>query len=289
MLIKYILLLLVTMQLYALNILERTYYVESHTVKLSSFVSNIKDDFNLFEIPKNKYTKKIKSKELLKLLSNNGYSNFIAKHKYIKFIVKSPIDTTRIKSAIAQYYEENYANIKINNIIVEPRGYITSLPQEYIVKIKAKNYLQRSGTLSIKTSKNKKIFFDYDIKATITLHVSRKKIKKDEELSVINIRQKSVLLDKFRAKPIQNIVYGSYQAKHHISIDKVITSRDVLPLHIVRRNSNIQINLYDNDMIISFSAKALQNGKVNDIIKVQKTNGKILKVRVTGRNTAEMR
>ena len=42
-------------------------------------------------------------------------------------------------------------------------------------------------------------------------------------------------------------------------------------------------------MDISFSAKALQNGKLNDIIKVQKSNGKILKVIVTGRNKAEMR
>ncbi|HEY9204128.1 MAG TPA: flagella basal body P-ring formation protein FlgA, partial [Sulfurimonas sp.] len=35
-------------------------------------------------------------------------------------------------------------------------------------------------------------------------------------------------------------------------------------------------------------AKALQDAKVNDIIKVQNSNGKILKVRVTGNNRAEL-
>jgi flagella basal body P-ring formation protein FlgA len=49
------------------------------------------------------------------------------------------------------------------------------------------------------------------------------------------------------------------------------------------------VSLYGDNMAITFSAKALQDGKVNDIIKVQKSDGKRLKVKVIGKNRAEMR
>ena len=42
-------------------------------------------------------------------------------------------------------------------------------------------------------------------------------------------------------------------------------------------------------MAINFSAKALQSGKLNDIISVRKRDGKRLKVRVVGKNRAEIR
>ncbi len=41
-------------------------------------------------------------------------------------------------------------------------------------------------------------------------------------------------------------------------------------------------------MAISFSAKALQNGVYGDIIKVQKSNDKIIKIKVIARNRGEV-
>ena len=163
------------------------------------------------------------------------------------------------------------------------------MPDNYTIKIKKNNFLRKDGVISIKTSKNKKIFFNYTIKASITIFVSRMKIRKDTELSVINVKQKRVILDKFRAIPYQEIEAGMYQAKHHISENEVITIRDISDLSLVRKKSEVSIDMDRDNIDISFSAKALQNGKLNDIIKVQKSNGKIIKVIVTGRNTAEVR
>ncbi|MCF6310628.1 MAG: flagellar basal body P-ring formation chaperone FlgA [Sulfurimonas sp.] len=289
MLAKILILTLVFINLYAGNTLSGKYYVNSRSINLSNVIQNPKNDFNIFTIEKNRYTKRVKTKNLIKLLETHGYKNYNSKSNYINFILKSPIDTSKIERSIKEYYQKQYENIEITNVSAEPRSHITALPKNYMVNIRNRNFLSRDGTVNIKTSDNKKIFFNYNITATLPVYISRKKIKKDVKLSAINTSKKSIILDKFRAKPIQSINGNFLQSKHHISKGKILTVRDVEALSVVKRNSFVTVSLNSDNMAITFSAKALQDGKVNDIIKVQKSNGKKLKVKVIGKNRAEMR
>lgn len=289
MLIKILLLTLIFLHVDAKNTLNNTYYVDSKTINLSSIVPDARHDTKLFNIDTSKYSKRIKTKDLLKILKKHGYTEYTSKDSYTNFILKSPIDTSRIELALKNYYEKKYDDIEIKSLLVEPRSYTTSLPDKYTVNIRDRDYLQNSGTINIKTPKNRKIFFNYEIDAIVSVFVSRKKIKKDVELSAINSSKKSIILDKFRARPIQNIQRGSLQSKHSIRKDKILTHRDVEILSVVKKNSFINVSIYSDNMAITFSAKALQDAKVNDIIRVQKSNGKRLKVKVIGKNRAEIR
>ncbi len=289
MLFKYLSLFLLFTSIYATNNLNDIYYVDSYDVRVEDIVKNSNDNAILLSIPKNKHTKKMKSKILIKILKAKGYIDYKYKHNYVNFIKKSPIDTTKIKEFLRNYYEDSYESIKINNITVEPRSYTEYLPQDYIIKIRPKNFLSSHGTLSIKTRERKKIFFNYIIDANVDIYISRKKIKKKTELSALNSFKKSIILDKFKAKPIQNIKTSTLQSKHHISKDKILTIRDVEELSIVKKGSYISIGINNNNIDITFSAKALEDGKINEIIRVIKPNGKKLKVKVIGKNRAEIR
>jgi len=282
-------LLLLTLQLNADKILKNTYYVKSNDIYISHIIKNPPSNKPLYKISFNKHTKRVKTKDLIQLLKKHGYRGYTSKSRYIKFIKKSPIDTSKISQYIKDYYLENYNQIDIQEIKVSPRIYMTSLPQEYTINIRKKNYLSRNGVVSIKTPKNKKIFFNYDVKADVSVYLSRVQIKKDVELSAINTIKKSIILEKFMAKPIQILEAHTIQGKRHIKKDKILTLRDVEILSIVKKNSYINVNLNSQNMSISFSAKALQNGKLGDTITVQKNSGKRLKVRVTGKNRAEIR
>jgi len=286
---KIILLLVLFISAFSSEILNKTYYIDSHEIFLNDIVKTDKSETILFNIPEHKHSKKIKSKILVKLLKEHNYKNYKTKKSYINFIIKSPIDTSHIKDIIKQYYESKYDTIDIHNITVEPRAYIVSIPKKYNVKIRKNNYLKNSGTISIKTLKNRKIFFDYTINANIQIYKSRKKIKKSQELSAINTKTDIIFFEKFRAKPITHLNNGILQAKHHINIDKILTLRDVEILSLIKRGSKVKVSVNDENIAISFIAKALQNGKINDLIKVKKSNGKVLKVIITGRNTAEIR
>jgi flagella basal body P-ring formation protein FlgA len=148
--------------------------------------------------------------------------------------------------------------------------------------------LSSSGIVNIKTVQNKKLFFDYYITANVPIYTSRDAIKKEMRISHSNCIKKNIVLENFRAKPLQNIDTKSFQAKRHIPKGMILTSRDVEVLDIVKRDAAINVSLNKDGIAITFSAKALQDGKVNDIINVQNSSGKILKARVTGSSTAEI-
>lgn len=289
MFLKYILLSLVFMQMYASSEIKSNYYIDSKSVKLKYIVPESNSSIVLFNIREDKHTKRVSSKRLMKILNSHGYKSNINSPRYVNFILKSPIDTSKIQSEVKKYYENNYPDIQINSLSVEPRSYTTSLPNEYIVNIRDRDYLQSDGIINIKTAENKKIFFNYNINAVVSVNISKNNIKRGVELSLKNTIKKRIPIDNFRDKPVSLLNNSKFEAKHYIPNNKIITQRDVEQLSLVKKDAKIVISLASDNMNISFTAKALQNGKVNDIIKVQKSNGKILKVRVIGKNTAEMR
>lgn len=288
MLFKLFIFFLISFNLHANIELEGVYYVESREVNSSVVTQDEKGGFHILTIAESDYLAKIKSKDLVELLHKNGYKNYEHKSSYVNFVLKSPIDTSLIKKRVWEYYEKKYDAIEIEDVVVEPRAYMQTIPDEYVVEIRERDYLFKNGTISIKTPQNMKYFFDYRIKAYVTIYESREKIKKDTRITPLHYMQKRVLLDRFRDKPLQNIDNTQLQAKRHIPQGRVITHNDVELFDVVRRDAMINVSMFKEGMVITFSAKALQDAKVNDIIKVQNSNGKILKVRVTGNNRAEL-
>lgn len=287
---KYILLItLFILQLLANTDIKKNYYVYSDDIMLSDVIKNVKKDVKIYSITEGRYTKKIKSKDLIKLLKKYGYTNYHAKHAYVQFTKQSPIDTSRIEQEIRDFYTKRYKDIKIKNIEVHPRGYIDSLFKEYSVKIKERNALHKNGIIAIKSQKNREIFFNYSIDANVHVYKTKKEIKRYSELSIVNCKKTTLHLDKFKAMPLQELKSGIFQSKHHIKKDTILTTRDISKLFLVKKGSNVNIFLYNANMSITFSAKALQNGSYGDIISVIKNNGKRMKVLVIGKHKAEVR
>ena len=269
--------------------LNSTYYVNSNNIKLLDVVPDAKYDVTIYKIDSNRYTKKIKSKQLVKSLQKHGIKSIETSSRYVKFIKKSPIDTSKIEKRLIQTYKNKYPDINIISIIVVPRGYIKSLPENYEVLIPRKAHLSKDGTLSIKTPEHKKIFFDYTVNAKLSVYLSKKTIKKGEKISLLNTTQKNILFDKFRAIPVTTKQLGSIQIKHNTKQNSIITMKGVETLNLIRKGSFISVNLQNKNINISFSAKALQNGKLNDIITVQKSSGQRLQAKIVGKNRVEIK
>ncbi len=274
---------------YAQVSLKDTYYITSDEINISVLDKSIKKDIILFNIEKNRYTKRVKSKELLKLLASHGYENFTAHSRFIKFVKKSPVDLEKVKSQIQNFYKQHYNAIKIKSLLVTPRGYITSLPKKYEVHIPKKSYLYNHGTFFIETAKRKKIFFDYIIHADVRVYVAKRNIKRDVELSAANVAKKSIILKKFKAMPLQNLKKERYQTKQSIKRGAVVTMRDIKTLDLIRRGSFVNVSLHNDNIVIEFVAKALHNAKLGDTTTLQRADGKRIKVIVTGKNKAEIK
>ena len=288
MIFKTVFLLFLSFNIYASTHIKERYYIDAHTIDSSLF---FKDQANkkLYEIPSHKHSLRIKRAQLKKLLKDNGFRDFKIDSRYIYFEVKSPIDATKIKEFLKDHYTQKYENIDIKNIDIKPRSYMKKLPDDFTMDIRRRNHLSKDGILSIEDTFHKKYFFNYLIDAELDVVVPKEKIRKDEEISKLNAKLKSIRLDRFRALPLQHIPASKYQAKHHIKADKIITYRDIEKLSLVKRNSTVNVTLNNSGIIISFAAKALQSGKLNDIITIQKGNGKRLKAKVVAKQKVEIR
>lgn len=287
---KIIFLLIISTLAFATNNLQSNYFIQNDFIMLSDIVHvNKKNDKKLFDIDKYRHSKRIQRDKLLKILQQNGYNNYTSKHSYIQFTKQSPIDTGVLQKSIKELYTDKYKNIKISSITIIPTHYLEKLPQNYSVHFNKRAHLSKKGVLYIKTDDNKKIFFNYRIAAVVSVLAARQNIKKDSELSNINTRKNSIILNKFRAMPLQGLHVSRYQAKHNLRTDEIITARDVIGLYLVKRGSNVNVTLQNAGIDIFFSAKALQNGRLGDTISIMQKNGKKLKVIVIGRNKAEVK
>jgi len=278
-----------TLLVFAKSELHKEYFILDANVMLSDIVKNPKEDILLYKINPTRHSKRVKTKEVLQKLQSYGYNDFFAKHAYTQFSQKSPIDTTKLKNELQKYYQKYYPDIKINDIVLKPNRYITSLPSKYTIGFSRNAELSRKGVFYIKTPQNKKIFFNYAIDAEISVYESKKDIKKGEELSFLNTRKKSIMLSKFRSMPIIKLPRAHYEAKHRIKKFTILTKRDISILFLVKRGNRINVTIQDEGVNINFLARALQNGRYGDTIAVMHNNKKKLYVIVTGKNRAKVK
>jgi len=284
----FLLFFLLSFSLFAKQQLQQEYLIKSKTIYLSDIVKSPKKDEILFNINPARYSKRVEASKLIQRLQSYGYTNFISKHTYIQFTQESPVNLKKLTTALNKYYKKNYNNISIQTISIRPTKYITQLPKIFIIGFQKHSYLAHKGIFYIKTPQNKKIFFNYNIQAKIPLCIARRKIEKAEEISLQNTEKKSIMLQRFRADPLMDCNTNRFEAKHRISKNMLITKRDITGLHLIKRGSNVTVTLKSGAVLITFSARALKSGRYGETITVLHDKNKKIRVRVTGKNRAEV-
>ena len=269
--------------------LKSNYVIQDNFVVVSDIIKNSNSNLKLFDINTNKHSLRIKTKDLLRVLNKLGYKDISSKHNYTQFTQKSPINTDELELYLRKIYKQNYLAIEIVRLSILPRSYLQQMPQDYTISIHKNAHLSNKGILEIKTNDNKKIFFNYQIKAKLSVVVAKDVMQKGDELSPLNAKKKSIMLQKFRAQPLQEIKKSSLQIKRRVKKGAVLTQRDVAGLFLVKRGSMIYVVVSDSNIAISFMAKAKQSGRLGESITVVNSQGKKLKAVVTAKNSAEIK
>lgn len=268
--------------------LQSEYFVEGDTITLKTIIPTTKEETTLYNFANSKNIKRVKSSLLIKKLKKLGYTEFEAKHAYVQFSKKSPIDTTTIENSLRNYYKKHYSSITIDSIQVNPRTYMQKLPKEYSFGIQEDSFLKSNGYCYIITPQKKKIFFNYSIKAHIFAYHTRETLSRGEALSKINLQKKSIMLSKFRAKPLEKLPKDGLEAKHRVKKGSLVTLRDTTTLFLVKRGERVHVTLRNSGIAISFEAEAVTSGRLGESVTIQKSNNKRLRARVVGKSQVEI-
>ena len=283
-----VLFLIFDVSLFAKIELKSEYEFQNSDINLSTIIPSVQKDATLFSVNANRRIYRVKTSELINIVSRHSNLELTSKHRYTQFSKKSPIDTTPLQEKIEKLYKNAYGSIDIKSVEISPRSYVQTLPKEYSFHMQERNLLKKSGIFSIKSTTNKQIFFNYKINASLIVYASRFKLKKGDPLSNTNLTYKKVKLGRFRAMPLQHFKENIYEAKHHIKESKIITIRDVSKLKMVKRGAVVHVVLHDNNMDISFSAEALEDGTYGEVIKAKQNDSKVIKIKITGKNRGKI-
>lgn len=264
------------------EVLKDTYFIDNKDIRVSTFTSNPQDSTIIATIDESRNKKSISSKEILSALKVHGYNNFTTNSNYITFIQKSDIALDELKDKLMEYFLENYPYMEIKKVELTPRGYIKALPDEYDFEMPSP--LSNSGVIHILTPQKMKYFFDFYIDGYIDVYVAKSSIKRGEALSEQNIIKKHIKLEKLKDAPLNSFEDNKLESKKQLAKDTILYKNDVTQKRVVKKGSMVNAS-YDEDGIdITFGAKALQDGKLNDIISIQNSSNKIIKARVIGEN-----
>ena len=270
----------------AYEYLQSEYFSPSRDINLSLITKDSRNDKTIARIERDRYLKRMRAKDLLRILEENGYRRFKTKRSYVTFIKLSALNLSPLKRKLAEYFQKRYEEIEIHAIWIVPKTHIDELPKEFTFKIRSGALLNSHGTCSIVTPNKRQLFFEYFIDATLPIYKSKKTIELGEALTLRNLAKERVRFDRFRALPLQRL--DALQAKHRITKGKLVTVRDAARLSLVRRGEFVSAVLKKSGLEIDMSAKALQAGALNDIILIQNRRGKKLRARVIGKNLVEI-
>ncbi len=200
----------------------------------------------------------------------------------------------RIKSSLIKEFKKTYPSMSILHLYISP---ISSKPKDfshynlkalYISKASLKNNHGTFYLLYRNQAKERKIFFKYLLDAKIALYKAAVDIPRNTPLDKSDLVYEESDFKRILFTPIDQSYLYHYITKHKISKGEIITTKDLMSRPDVKRGDELEAFLYSSGVVANFSVKAMQKGRIGDIIRVKKDRSKSFKARITSSTSVEI-
>ncbi len=270
--------------------LKERYLIDSNIVTLKDLhISNSKRALLILKAGRVKWS--VPAFRVVAKLKDLGYSCKPPNSSMIIFKLKRKRSFSKLETFLKRRYEEFYPTLAVDSVTIEPTGSSAqnfSLKPECEVRLSQKVFRKKRGTFTVKCN-DKRYYFRYNLKGTISVYKANHQIKKDKIIDSKSVRPDKIEFDSFYAPPVVGDIYGRYIARQNIASGKVVTSANAEPLPAVLKNSRVKCFYKEGTVVIEFDALALQNGNVGDTVTVKKSDGKVLKGDVVGKEKVEIK
>ena len=190
---------------------------------------------------------------------------------------QNPALINAIKSAVEKRFLDYYKkyNIAINNLDIAPviERNLAKYSLEKII-FDDRDLRKDSGNFEVRIRHNerkKRVFFNFQINATIDSLSAVGSIKSGEVIDKNNTMIAQIPLTKNMTLPVSAEILGQYEAKSFISGGASIVASKITPKIIVRKGDILSVDFRNNDIGIKFNVRALEDGAVNQSIRAQNT------------------
>ncbi|MGZ8548802.1 MAG: flagella basal body P-ring formation protein FlgA [Sulfuricurvum sp.] len=268
--------------------LSSNYFFENPLIMSKTIDLECEKNFEILRIPDGKTSYRINAQIIAKTFELGGCQIASKKVRFVNFIKKNNTDYPLLKEQVILFFKHHYPTIEIQEIHIFPHGYSDSLPAQATVIFEDDAYKNKKGTFYVFDTHGLRRYFDFSINATLsTLHTSRKVTRK-EVVSLQNTVLKSLSFETFRGKPL--IILPETPSRFRASLQEgaPILDRHIEQLPMVLRGSRVSATIQNGSVIVEFIAHATQEGRLYDIITIQKADGKRARAKIMGENRVEL-
>lgn len=268
--------------------LKNEYYFNDHIITSDLLFPDISKKFEILRIPEDKNLFRIDSLVIAKTFELNGITIDTSKARFVNFVKKSPIDLSPLEHQLQSKLIEKYPDIRIDDILITPRGYLASLPKDTKGFFNDRFYLTSEGTFYIIDSSGLRRYLDYAVHATLfVLHTSQNVLRK-EQLNGFNTVLKPVPFKSFKDAPLTQLPNDPFRYRSNLKANQLLTLRQIETMPLVLKGGKVIVEVKNETVIVEFGATAVQEGSLYDIITIQKNDGKRVKAKVIGENRVEL-
>ncbi len=167
-----------------------------------------------------------------------------------------------LEKELRSHFMQKYPTLKIDSLFVKKNRYFDCNKPYDLLSDPARP----TGTIRVRQGE-KTHFFRYDITGSFKRFVTVRKIARGEELTRSNIKQEAIEFDHVDKNYVDS--YRNKVAKYALREGKVLTTYMVKEKPAVRRDHTVKCRYLNGNIVIEFEARALDDGVVGEVIKVQ--------------------
>jgi len=268
--------------------LHENYTYQTNIIYSDDLIPDVSKKFEILKIPEDKTQYRIDSQIIAKTFELNGIEVDISKVRYVNFTRHSPIDFTPIKEQLNTILLECYPSMRIDDILISPRGYVASIEKGTRGVFDERVCQNNSGVFYILDSQGLRHYLDYSVKGSLdVLHTTEKVMRKDP-INGFNTILKSVPFQYFKDKPLISLPDLPSRFRSNLKPSQMLLVRNIESTPMVLKNEKVVVEVRNGAVIVEFIAVATQEGSLYDIITIQKRDGKRSKAKVIGENRVEL-
>ncbi len=272
--------------------IKRNYTFIDDGIYINDILPNEKR-IKLFDVKNNISRFNIKAFSLMKKLKENNISiHNINKISNIVFNRKNNFDDTIIKDLLKNKFLKKYEDIEIESINIRPLKNI-NMANMFVREIVIAPYALNRNKGSFKTifdfeDKQKTIFYNFNILATLSGIKLTKDISREEVFSPSNTKSTRVNFSS-TTKPLNKLPPYTVSSKN-LRRNHTLTEFDIKKEYLVRKNSHLEVELSLDGIEITSYFQALENGYINQNIKIRNISSKKIRLaKVIGKSKVALR
>lgn len=260
-------------------ILEEEYAFKNSQIYAKDLFPELSEDFLLVEIPKNSNSYQVKSSLLISKFEKNGIL-LGAKSPIVQFKKAIKVNLEGIKQYVLGLYLKEYAayGFEVSNLELEQLTPVSFSGQEIIkIDFTPKLLKRNSGSFNVLVfdgERNRKIFFRYELEATLEALYTSNKISGGTTLNYNNVTFKRINFNKIGSDLMKSSQIGNVAVRSYTPKDVLITKDRLIAKRVVNKGDKLLIRIDEEGVILEFPLEALKNGAIGDVIKAKALQGK---------------